>query len=123
MTSFSAFVAAVLSIGVLTEPALAEKRVALVIGNDRYDGLPALQKAVNDARAVGDRFARLRYEGIRVENAPRRAMNEKISELTAKIGRGDTAAFFFAGHGVEIKGLNYLLPTDTPRGHEGQEDL
>src|SRR5215831_14703017 len=99
MTSFSAFVAAVLTgaglkpaptkggtfvaaflmVGLLSAPALAEKRIALVIGNDRYDGLPALQKAVNDARAVGERFARLGYEVIRVENAGRRAMNEKIS--------------------------------------------
>jgi hypothetical protein len=124
MTRCLAFVSAFfLSIGVLTQPALAEKRVALVIGNDRYDGLPALQKAVNDARAVAERFQRLGYEVIRVENAPRRAMNEKISELTAKLGRGDTAAFFFAGHGVEIKGVNYLLPTDTPQAREGQEDL
>jgi hypothetical protein len=104
-------------------PGHAEKRVALVIGNDRYDALPALQKAVNDARAVAERFARLGYEVIRVEDASRRAMNEKIGELAGRIGRGDTAAFFFAGHGVEINNANFLLPTDTPRGGEGQEDL
>src|SRR5215831_11974195 len=85
-TKGGTFVAALLLLGVMSAPALAEKRVALVIGNDRYDALPALQKAVNDARAVGERFQRLGYEVIRVENAPRRVMNEKISELTARIG-------------------------------------
>src|SRR5262245_51080963 len=104
-------------------PAAAEKRVALVIGNDSYDGLPHLRKAVNDARAVAERFTRLGYEVIRVENASRRTMNEKIGELAAKTGRGDTVAFFFAGHGVEIKSINYLLPTDTPKAREGQDDL
>ena len=49
---------------------------------------------------------------IRVENATRRVMNQKLAELTGKIERGDTVFFFFAGHGVEIKGANYLLPIE-----------
>ncbi len=104
-------------------PAAAQQRVALVIGNDHYDNLPVLQKAANDARAVGDHLAQLGYEVIRAENATRRQMNEKIGELAARIGRGDTAAFFFAGHGVAIRDTNYLLPTDVPPASEGQDDL
>ena len=99
------------------------RRVALVIGNDRYDNLDPLQKAVNDARAVGDTLARLGFEVIRIENAPRRAMNQKLVEFTGKIGRGDTAFFFYAGHGVEVKGINYLLPVDTPQARDGEEGL
>jgi hypothetical protein len=99
------------------------RRIALVIGNDRYDQLPSLQKAGNDARAVGDTLQRLGFEVIRIENAPRRVMNQKLVEFTGKIGRGDTAFFFYAGHGVEVKGINYLLPSDTPQARDGEEGL
>jgi poly(3-hydroxybutyrate) depolymerase/Flp pilus assembly protein TadD len=99
------------------------RRVALVIGNDRYENLPGLQKAVNDARAVRERLARIGFEVIHVENADRRTMNRKLAELTGKIGRGDTAFFFFAGHGIAIRDTNYLLPVDTPQAREGQEGL
>jgi poly(3-hydroxybutyrate) depolymerase/tetratricopeptide (TPR) repeat protein len=99
------------------------RRVALVIGNDRYENLPGLQKAVNDARAVRERLARIGFEVIHVENANRRTMNQKLAELTGKIGRGDTALFFFAGHGIAIRDTNYLLPVDTPQAREGQEGL
>ncbi len=99
------------------------RRVALVIGNDRYENLQTLQKAVNDARAIRERLVKIGFEVIHVENADRRTMNQKLAELTGKIGRGDTAFFFFAGHGIAIKDTNYLLPIDTPRAREGQEGL
>jgi hypothetical protein len=99
------------------------RRFALVIGNDSYENLPKLQKAVNDARTLEAALRTLGFDVIRVENANRRTMNQRIFDFTSKIGRGDTAFFFFAGHGVEIKGANYLLPTDTPPAREGQETL
>lgn len=114
---------------VVAPPALPQfsndgaRRVALVIGNDRYEQLPALQKAGNDARAIGETLQRLGFEVIRLENAPRRVMNQKLVEFTGKIGRGDTAFFFYAGHGVEVKGINYLLPVDTPEARDGEEGL
>ncbi len=99
------------------------RRVALIIGNDKYDSLQPLQKAVNDARAVAERLGKLGFDVILVENANRRTMSEKLTVLTGKIGRGDTAFVFYAGHGVAIKDGNYLLPTDTPQVNEGQESL
>lgn len=108
-----AVVAAATCIGA---PVRAEKRVALVIGNDRYANLPAerqLQKAVNDAEAVGDTLARLGFEVIRGRNLGRQGIIDKL-ELTAKLAPGDTAAFFYAGHGVAIGGVNYLVPSDAP---------
>jgi polyhydroxybutyrate depolymerase len=82
------------------------RRVALVIGNDRYENLPPLQKAVNDSRAVRERLAKIGFEVIHAENVNRRTMNQKLAELTGKIGRGDTAFFFFAGHGIAIRDTN-----------------
>jgi len=99
------------------------RRIALVVGNDRYEALPSLQKAANDARAIGNKLAALGFEVIRIENAPRRRMNQKLVEFAGKVGRGDTAFFFFAGHGVEIRGINYLLPTDTPAVRDDEEAL
>src|SRR5262249_25738765 len=81
---------ALMAVGV---PAHAEKRFALVIGNDRYPNLPAteqLQKAVNDARAIGDALARIGFEVIRGENLGRAAMVDKLDELTRKLSPGDT---------------------------------
>ncbi len=99
------------------------RKIALVVGNDRYESLPVLQKAANDARAIGDKLVTLGFEVIRIENASRRRMNQKLVEFAGKVGRGDTAFFFFAGHGVEIRGINYLLPTDTPAARDNEEAL
>ena len=97
--------------------ARADKRVALVVGNDRYANLPAemqLQKAVNDAQAVGDQLAKLGFTVVRGQNLTRQAMIDKLSEFTTQIEPGDTAAVFYAGHGVAIGGINYLVMSDVP---------
>jgi caspase domain-containing protein len=99
-------------------PSTNEHRVALVIGNDSYPNLPAsaqLQKAENDAKAVGEVFERLGFQVITGTNLGRQGMIDKLSELTARLAPGDTAAFFYAGHGVAIGGVNYLVPSDVPR--------
>jgi formylglycine-generating enzyme required for sulfatase activity len=117
-----AFAAAVLLLA--AGAAHAEKRVALVIGNDRYPNLAAsqqLQKAVNDAEAVGDTLERLGFKVIRGKNLGRQDMIDTLAEFTANIATGDVAAFFYAGHGVAIGGVNYLVPSDVPRMTEGAE--
>jgi Caspase domain len=112
-------VGAALLVGVLfsAEPAHAEKRVALVIGNDGYPNLGAdrqLLTAVNDAQAVGDALARIGFTVIRGANLGRQGMIDKLAKLTSQLHPGDTAAFFFAGHGVAINDTNYLIPSDVP---------
>ncbi|HEY6920353.1 MAG TPA: caspase family protein, partial [Methyloceanibacter sp.] len=69
----------------LASPALAAKRVALVIGIHPYDNLQPLQRAVNDEKAVAATLAGLGYDVIRGENLTRREMNAKLAELDAKI--------------------------------------
>jgi formylglycine-generating enzyme required for sulfatase activity len=98
-------------------PAYAEKRVALVIGNERYANLGSseqLQKAVNDARAVGGALRSIGFEVISGENLGRRALLGKLGELVQRLEPGDTAFFFFSGHGVALDGVNYILPADVP---------
>jgi len=104
-------------------PADGAHRVALVIGNDTYQNLDHLQKAVNDARTIAASLTMLGFEVIRVEDAPRRTMNQKIVEFANKTARGDVAFFCYSGHGGEIRGINYLLATDTPAVGEGEEGM
>jgi hypothetical protein len=103
--------------------ARAEKRVALLVGNNVYENVPRLQTAVNDARAVGTALRGLGFSVILAENQSRRAMSEALLAFDKAVEPGDIALFFFAGHGFEIRGQNYLLPTDIPEVREGQEEL
>jgi hypothetical protein len=101
----------------------AAKRVALVIGNNDYRNVPKLQKAVNDARTMGDTLKQLGFAVMVAENQTRQAFSQTLLAFDATIQPGDTAFFFFAGHGFEIAGQNFLLPTDVPVAREGQEEL
>jgi hypothetical protein len=108
---------AIVTASIFVTAAAAERRVALVVGNDRYENLPAdqqLQRAANDARAVGEALGRLGFSVLQGENLKRQALIDKFAEMAGQLGAGDTAFFFFAGHGVSIDGANYILPTDIP---------
>ena len=107
----------------LAAPAQAEKRVALVVGNNDYRNVPKLQKAVNDARTMGDTLKQLGFSVMVAENQNRQAFSETLLAFDGAVGPGDTAFFFYAGHGFEIAGQNFLLPTDVPAATEGQEEL
>src|ERR1700755_3088975 len=111
------------SVTVLIAPAHASKRVALVIGNNDYKNVPKLQKAVNDARTMGETLRQLGFNVMVAENQTRQAFSETLLAFDAAVGPGDTAFFFYAGHGFEIAGQNFLLPTDVPAAGEGQEEL
>jgi Caspase domain len=107
----------------LTAPANAAKRVALVIGNNDYKNVPKLQKAVNDARVMGDTLKQLGFSVMVAENQNRQQFSQTLLAFDNAVEPGDTAFFFYAGHGFEIAGQNYLLPTDVPAAVEGQEEL
>ncbi|MGV7215835.1 caspase family protein [Bradyrhizobium sp. UFLA05-112] len=104
-------------------PVHAEKRVALVVGNNDYKNVPKLLKAVNDARTMGDTLKQLGFSVMVAENQSRQQFTETLLAFDRAIDPGDTAFFFYAGHGFEIAGQNYLLPTDVPAATEGQEEL
>ena len=110
----------------LVPAAFAAKRVAFVVGIDAYDNLPAqlqLKKAVGDAHAVGAALKGLGYEVIEADNVARLDFVRQWQQFLNRIDPGDEAAFFFAGHGVEIGGLNYLLPRDVPKVASGEEEV
>jgi uncharacterized caspase-like protein len=101
-------------------PAQTAKRVALVIGNNAYENVPALQKAVNDAEAISQELAKLGFDVVSAENVGRRAMSRALVELESNIEIGDTALIYFAGHGFAVDGTNYLLPVDVPEAGPGE---
>jgi Caspase domain len=119
------FVLLLLAAATLPSPAAA-KRIALVVGIDQYDNLSSaqqLKKAVGDAHAVGDAFRSLGYDVQQADNVSRLDFLRQWQHFLNRIEPGDEAALFFAGHGVEISGLNYLLPADVPRVNSGEEEL
>lgn len=95
----------------MATPAWAAKKVALVIGNGAYTEAP-LKNPPNDARAIAATLRRQGFEVLLKENATKAQMNEVVADFGEKLGEGDTALFFFAGHGMQVQGRNYLIPTD-----------
>ena len=77
--AFSLAVMMVACVSLHAAPALAGKRVALVIGNNDYENVPALKKAVNDAGAISQELARLGFDVVSAENVGRRAMSRALS--------------------------------------------
>ncbi len=99
-------------LSVLAMPAWAERKVALLIGNNAYADIEPLAKAVADAEAMAARLEEVGFDVILATDVTRREFNLRISQFTGYLGPGDTAFVFFAGHGIEIEGENYLLPVD-----------
>lgn len=107
-------------------PARAQNKYAFVVGIDRYDHLPVhaqLKKAVGDARAVGKTLAELGYNVTPVIEPTRGLFVTQWYQFLDQIRPGDTIAFVFSGHGVELEGANYLLPRDVPRVRSGREGV
>jgi uncharacterized caspase-like protein len=90
----------------------AERRVALVIGNGAYTGTGALKNTVNDANAVGAALEGLGFEVSVATDMDRRAAIEAIDDFSRRLRGADAAFLFYAGHGMQIAGQNFLLPVD-----------
>ena len=90
----------------------AEKRIALVIGNSAYTNAPPLDNPVHDATAMRDKLQLLGFDviaGFDLTKAQTQAVVAKFAEAS----RGaDVSAFFYAGHGLQVGGENYLVPVD-----------
>lgn len=115
--------AALLLLSLQATAAFAAKRVALVIGNNAYSEVPKLEKAVGDAQAIAATLRGLGFDVITVTDAGRSRMARAIVDFETRVSPGDTALFFFAGHGVALDGGNYLMPTDVPNVTEAQRNL
>ncbi len=88
-----------------------EKRIALVIGNSAYKA-GALKNPVNDAVAVADRLKQLGFEVVSRQNTNLRDLVETLRDFSLRAASYAVRVVFYAGHGVQAKGRNYLLPVD-----------
>jgi len=93
-------------------PAGAEHKAALVIGNGAYR-IGVLKNPVNDAQAVAASLRALGFEVVLRENASLRDMIEAFRQFSVAARTADVRVVFYAGHGLQVKGRNYLLPVDT----------
>ena len=95
-------------------------RVALVIGNGAYKHAAALDNPPNDAADVAKELAAAGFVVIRRDNASLREMHLALREFGDKLTRTTTGVFYFAGHGVQVRGRNYLLPVDADIAREDE---
>ena len=86
-----------------------EVRVALVIGNSAYKNAP-LPNPVNDARAMNEALQRAGFTVMLRTDVDLRDMMAAVRDFGAKLQQGGVGIFYFAGHGMQIKGRNYLIP-------------
>jgi hypothetical protein len=107
--------AAVLAI---PQHAYAQSRVALVIGNGTYQKVPALPNPLHDAQDVSDALKRLGFTVNTVTDADFDTFRRSLLEFGRRALKADMAVFYYAGHGVEINGDNWLLPIDVALKHE-----
>jgi len=92
--------------------AAVEDAHALVIGNSAYPGDNKLANPVNDAKAMSAKLRALGFKVTELSNANRDQMVRGLSEFTKTASRADLALLFYAGHGVQIQGVNYMIPVD-----------
>jgi formylglycine-generating enzyme required for sulfatase activity len=93
-------------------PALAAGRVALVIGNGDYKNAPELNNPVRDARAVAAALRRLGFTVLDKFDVKRLDMEDILGQFGDQARAAEVALVFYAGHGIQMDGRNYLLPVD-----------
>ncbi|MCD4770427.1 MAG: caspase family protein [Bacteroidales bacterium] len=116
----SIYVMATNSAGIITSerrlikflPALAEKRIALIVGNSEYISGTDLKNPANDANLMEATLKELGFDVIKRLNSGRDLMLNSIRDFSRKLSEYNVALFYYAGHGIQVDGVNYLIPTD-----------
>jgi uncharacterized caspase-like protein len=119
--SFARLLVVAISLLCACVPALAqERRVALVIGNAAYKSVTPLQNPVNDSKAVAEQLRKLGFEVIEKQNLGREGFAGVVREFGDKLRGASVGLFYFAGHGLQVKGRNYLVPVDADIAREDE---
>lgn len=118
-----ALVAGVLACVGLADGALAERRVALVIGNSAYQTVPSLTNPKNDATDMAVKLRTLGFEVVDGTDLDLKSMSGKVRDFTRLLDGAEVGLFFYAGHGLQVNGTNYLAPVDAKLETEADLDF
>jgi formylglycine-generating enzyme required for sulfatase activity len=89
-----------------------ESRIALVIGNNQYSSVEELKNSANDARDMSQSLEALGFQVETGINVNRREMQRMLEDFGQALNKADVGLFYFAGHGIQVNGKNYLLPVN-----------
>lgn len=113
MKFISLFVFSALALVFQPAAALADQRMALVMGNSAYQRAPKLANATNDAGLLVETFKKAGFTVVEARNdLSAQDMRRALRDFGAKARGADIAVIYYAGHGIEIDGNNYLVPVD-----------
>ena len=97
---------------ILAQPAAAQKRVALVIGNSAYAHAGVLANPANDAQAIATALQDQGFEVLLGLDLDKRGFDGKVRDFSRVLSEADAGIFFYAGHALQVLGRNYLVPID-----------
>jgi uncharacterized caspase-like protein len=112
MRAIATFVLAVWSTWLFSQPALADKRVALVMGNSAYQNVARLGNPANDASAMTETLKSAGFDVESRRDLTTSEMRRALRDFSDKARDADVAVVYYAGHGIEVEGTNYLIPVD-----------
>ena len=107
-----------IAVGLSGQSALAEKRVALVIGNTDYKHTSALPNASHDAIDMTTALSGLGFVVVGGVDLDRSQTVEVVRDFAKKLRNADVGLFFYSGHGLQVLGANYLVPIDAKLADE-----
>lgn len=108
------------------EPAFAETRIALVVGNSSYQNIPKLSNPANDARLIADTLRALGFTlvgGSAQLDLDKASFDTTIRNFGGQLQGADVALFYYAGHGLQVRGSNYLVPVNANPAREADIDF
>ena len=120
------FVLATLVLAIFATPARADKRVALVVGNAAYQNVSRLDNPKNDAKLMADTLKRLGFKLIGDDaqiDLDKAALDKAVQNFGQQIRGADVGLFYYAGHGVQVSGSNYLVPVNANPTRESDVDF
>ena len=113
MRAFGAILLAVCTTWLFSQPALADKRVALVMGNSAYRNVVRLTNPSNDSEAISTVFKKAGFDVVELKrDLSVSEMRRALRDFSDSVRDADIAIVYYAGHGIEINGNNYLIPID-----------
>lgn len=99
-----------------------ERRLALLIGNANYLHGGSLVNPVNDVRSMEKSLQRLGFTVVKHENCDQKTLKRAMDDFGQQLAGVDVGLFFYAGHGIQVNGNNYLIPTDARIQNEGDTE-